>query len=179
MSNIKIQLTGVAAELVLGNYMPKDATIFSNWEEFFHFNDLIHVSQLLMEHISEIEIRQDDAVIFTGKIPSTHIVAQKSTSPVLANKALYLRTECAEQAVYSCEFETDGFDKTKLCFETQDYDLLFKVGKSFLAKVTYDGKSLPLEWVSAKPVGNICVLCRFENGYLNPLYDAINKIARQ
>ena len=179
MSDIKIQLTGVAAELVLGNYMPKDATIFSNWEEFFHFNDLIHVSQLLMEHISEIEIRQDDAVIFTGKIPSTHIVAQKSTSPVLANKALYLRTECAEQAVYSCEFETDGFDKTKLCFETQDYDLLFKVGKSFLAKVTYDGKSLPLEWVSAKPVGNICVLCRFENGYLNPLYDAINKIARQ
>jgi len=148
MSDIKIQLTGVAAELVLGNYMPKDATIFSNWEEFFHFNDLIHVSQLLMEHISEIEIKQDDAVIFTGKIPSTHIVAQKSTSPVLANKALYLRTECAEQAVYSCEFETDGFDKTKLCFETQDYDLLFKVGKSFLAKVTYDGKSLPLEWVS-------------------------------
>jgi len=53
------------------------------------------------------------------------------------------------------------------------------VGKSFLAKVTYDGKPLSLEWVSAKPVGNICVLCRFENGYLNPLYDAINKIARQ
>jgi len=26
-------------------------------------------------------------------------------------------------------------------------------------------------------VGNICVLCRFENGYLVPVYDAVNKIA--
>jgi len=179
MSKIKIQLTGVAAELVLGSYMPKDATIFNNWEEFFHYNDLIHVSQLLVEHISEIEIKQDDAVIFTGKIPNAHIVAQKSTSPVLIEKTLYLRTECAEQAVYTCEFETDEFDKTKLCFETQDYDMLFKVGKSFLAKVTYEGKPLPLEWVSAKPVGNICVLCRFENGYLVPVYDAVNKQAKQ
>jgi len=179
MSKIKIQLTGVAAELVLGSYMPKDATIFNNWEEFFHYNDLIHVSQLLIEHISEIEIKQDDVVIFTGKIPNAHTVAQKSTSPVLVNKALYLRTECAEQAVYTCEFEADGFDKTKLNFETQDYDMLFKVGKSFLAKVTYEGKPLPLDWVSAKPAGNICVLCRFENGYLIPVYDAVNKLAKQ
>ena len=179
MSKIKIQLTGVAAELVLGSYMPKDATIFNNWEEFFHYNDLIHVSQLLMEHISEIEIKQDDVVIFTGKIPNAHTVAQKSTSPVLVNKALYLRTECAEQAVYLCEFEADGFDKTKLNLETQDYDMLFKVGKSFLAKVTYEGKALPLEWVSAKPAGNICVLCRFETGYLIPVYDAVNKLAKQ
>lgn len=177
MSNITIQLTGVAAELALGNYMPKDATIFNNWEDFYHYNDLIHTSQLLAEHISGIEIKQDDEVIFTGLIPSAHVQPQKSISPVLVHQALYLRTECAEQAVYKCEFEADDFDKNNLFFETQDYDLLFKVGKSFLSKVMYDGKELPLEWVSGKPVGNICVLCRFENGYLVPVYDAVKKIA--
>ena len=51
MSDITIQFTGVAAELVLGSYMPKDATIFNNWEEFFHYNNLINVSQLLTDHI--------------------------------------------------------------------------------------------------------------------------------
>jgi hypothetical protein len=177
MSKITIQLTGVAAELVLGNYMPQDTTIFNNWEEFFHYNDLIHVSQLLAEHISEIEILQDGQKVFRGEIPAAHISAQKSSSPVLVHRALYLRTECAEQAVYKCEFETENFDKMKLHFETQDYDLLFKVGKSFLSKVTYEGKELPLEWVSGQPVGNICVLCRFENGYLVPVYDAVQKIA--
>lgn len=177
MSNIAIQLTGVAAELALGNYMPKDATIFNNWEDFYHYNDLIHTSQLLTEHISGIEIKQDDKVIFTGMIPSDHIQPQKSISPVLLHQALYLRTECAEQAVYKCEFEVDNFDKNNLFFETQDYDLLFKVGKSFLSKMIYGGKELPLEWISGKPVGNICVLCRFENGYLVPVYDAVKKIA--
>lgn len=177
MSNVTIQLTGVAAELALGNYMPKDTTIFNNWEDFYHYNDLIHASQLLTEHISEIEIKQDDEVIFTGLIPSAHVQSQKSISPVLVHRALYLRTECAEQAVYKCEFEAEDFDKNNLFFETQDYDLLFKVGKSFLSKVIYDGKELPLEWVSGKPVGNICVLCRFENGYLVPVYDAVKKIA--
>jgi hypothetical protein len=179
MSKITIRFTGVAAELVLGSYMPKDATIFTNWEEFFHYNDLIHVSELLMEHISKVEIKQDDMIVFTGLIPFSQIKQQKSESPVLVEKALYLRTECAEQAVYKCEFETDNFDKRKLFFETQDYDMLFKVGSSYLTKVLYDGKVLPLEWVSGKPVGNICLLCRFENGYLVPVYDAVNKLAKQ
>lgn len=177
MSTIQITLTGVAAELTLGSYMPKDATIFNNWEEFFHFNDLIHESQLLAEHISEIEIQQDGKVLFTGKIPLSQFKAQKSSSPVMKEKALYLRTECAEQAVYRCEFETAQFDKMKLLFETQDYDLLFKVGNSFLSKMTYEGKEISLEWVSAKPLGNICLLCRAENGYLVPVYDAVRKIA--
>lgn len=178
MSKIQIQLTGVAAELTLGNYMPKDATIFNNWEDFYHFNDLIHSSQLLVEHISEIKITQDEQVIFTGKIPLTQIHPQKSFCPVLQHRALYLRTECAEQAVYHCTFETDNFDKMKLIFETQDYDLLFKVGQSFLSKILYDGIELDIEWTSGKPVGNICLLSRFENGYLVPIYDAVNKLAK-
>ncbi|MEI8273627.1 MAG: hypothetical protein WCG08_13480, partial [Paludibacter sp.] len=90
---------------------------------------------------------------------------------------LYLRTECAEQAVYQCEFEAEQFDKMKLFFETQDYDLLFKVGNSFISKIIYEDKVLHLEWVSAKPVGNICLLCRAENGFLVPVYDAVGKIA--
>ncbi|NDP20463.1 MAG: hypothetical protein GZ091_05235 [Paludibacter sp.] len=176
MSKIQIQLTGVAAELTLGNYMPKDATIFNNWEDFYHFNDLIHVSQLLVEHISEIKIMENEEVVFTGKIPIAHILQQKSTAPVLVERSLYLRTECAEQAVYKCEFETTDFNKMKLKFETQDYDLLFKVGKSFLSKVLYDNQELDLEWISGKPVGNICLLCRFENGFLMPLYDAVKRL---
>ena len=177
MSTIKIKLTGVAAELALGSYMPKDATIFNNWEDFYHYNDLIHESQLLTDYISEIEIKQDDTVIFTGKIPATQLKTQKSYSPVFTNGALYLRTECAENAVYECVLEVEDFDKMKLTFETQDYDMLFKVGNSFLSKVKYDGLELNLVWINAKPVGNICVLCRFENGYLVPVYDAVKKIA--
>ena len=57
MSKINIQLTGIAAELVLGNYMPKDSTIFNDWMEFYHFNDIIHETQLLTDYISEIEIK--------------------------------------------------------------------------------------------------------------------------
>jgi len=176
MSKITIQLSGVAAELALGNYMPSDPTIMNNWEDFYHYNDLIHASQLLTDYISEIQIKKDDEVIFTGKIPTAHIRQQKSILPVLEQRALYLRTECAEQAVYQCVFETDNFDKKELYFDTQDYDQLFKIGKSFLSKVLYAENELNLEWISAKPVGNICVLCRFENGYLVPLYDAINKV---
>jgi hypothetical protein len=179
MSKISIQLTGVAAELTLGNYMPKDTTIFKNWEDFYHYNDLIHESQLLAEHISEVQISRDGEVIFTGQISPAHIRPQKSISPVLQHRALYLRTECAEQAVYRCEFEAGDFDKNKLGFETQDYDMLFKVGNSFLSKVLYDGREVSAEWISGKPVGNICLLCRFENGYLVPLYDAVNKIGAE
>lgn len=173
---IQIQLKGISAELTLGNYMPKDTTIFNNWEDFFNYNDLIHNSLLMMEHISEIEIKRDNEIIFTGKIPSAHIYPQKSSSPVLENSALYLRTECVEEAIYQCEFETENFDKMKLKFETQDYDSLFKVGNSFLSKILYDQTILELEWKSAKPIGNICVLCRFENGFLVPIYDAVNKV---
>jgi hypothetical protein len=176
MSTIKIKLSGVAAEITLGSYMPADTTIFNNWEEFYHYNDLVHESQLLADYISEIQISEDDQVIFTGKIAASQLKPQKSYSPVLKDKALYLRTECAEQAVYQCEIELADFDKTKLSFETQDYDLLFKVGNSFLAKIMYNDMALPLEWVSGKPVGNICVLCKFENGFLIPVYDAVNKL---
>lgn len=177
MSNITIKLTGVAAELVLGNYMPNDSTIYNDWEEFYQYNDLIHESQLLIEYISELEIKQDAEVIYSGKIPKAHIRPQKSFSPVLVNQALYLRTECAEQAVYQCCFQAEDFDKLKLFFETQDYDLLFKVGKSFLSNITYEGKLLDLEWISGKSVGNICLLCRFDSGYLVPVFDAIKKIS--
>ena len=176
MSFISIRLTGIAAELVLGNYMPKDVSIFNNWEDFFHYNDLIHVSRLITEHITEIQIRNDENIIFTGKIPDSRIQKQKSFSPVLNQNSLYLRTECAEQSVFECSFETESFDKNKLTFETQDYDGLFKVGKSFLNKAFYDGTEINPEWVSGKPVGNICLLCRYQNGFLIPFYDAINKI---
>lgn len=179
MSKIRIQISGVGVELVLGNYMPKDATIFNDWQEFYHFNDIIHETQMLAEHVSEIMIMQDEEIVFKGKIPSIKFIPQKSFSPVLVHQALYLRTECAERAEYQCEFETDDFDKNKLFFETQDYDLLFKVGKSFITNVLYDHKSFPLEWVSAHPVGDICLLCRFENGYLVPVYDAVKKLAVQ
>jgi hypothetical protein len=177
MSKIQIKLSGVGAELVLGSYMPKDATIFNDWEEFYHFNDLMHVTQLLSEHVAGIEIRQDDELVFTGKVLAAKFLPQKSVSPVLGQGALYLRTECAEQAVYHCEFEAEGFDKEKLLFETQDHDLLFRVGKSFITNVLYDEQPFPLEWVSAHPIGNICLLCRCENGYLVPVYDAVKKVS--
>ena len=175
MSKIKIALSGVAAELVLGNYMPSDKTIMSNWEDFYHYGDLIHVSQLLPDYISEIVITSDEQEVFRGKIPANFFRAQKSFTPVMFERALYLRTECAEEANYECEFETDNFDKSKLIFETQDYDFLFKVGNAFLDKIFYNGLPLQAEWQSGKPVGNICLLCRCENGYLVPLFDAINK----
>lgn len=177
MSKIKIQISGVGVELVLGNYMPKDTTIFNDWQEFYHFNDLIHKTQLLAEHVSKIIISQDEKIVFEGKIPVIKFLPQKSFSPVLVQQALYLRTECAEQAVYEREFEIDNFDKNKLFFETQDYDLLFKVGKSFITNILYDKQPFPLEWMSAHPIGDICLLCRFESGYLIPVYDAVKRLA--
>lgn len=176
MPTINIQLTGVSVELALGHYLPTDTTIFKNWEDFYHYNDLVHVSQLLTDYISGIEIRVGEQVVFSGKIPQAHIKPQKSFSPVMENRALYLRTECAEEAVYQCSLEADDFDKKNLFFETQDYDALFKTGSSFLSKVVYGGREHDLQWVSGKPVGNICVLCRYEGGYLVPVYDAIKKV---
>ena len=176
MSKIKIQISGVGAELVLGSYLPGDATIFNDWQEFYHFNDLIHETQLLVEYVSEIEIKVDDLVLFRGKIPDTKFIPQKSCSPVMIEQGIYLRTECAENAVYQSEFEIESFDKNMLFFETQDYDLLFKVGNAFISHLIYDQVSYPLEWVSAHPVGDICLLCRFDNGYLVPFYDAVKKL---
>ena len=176
MSKIKIQISGVGAELVLGSYMPGDATIFNDWQEFYHFNDLIHETQLLVEYVSEIEIKVDDLVLFRGKIPDTKFIPQKSCSPLMIEQGIYLRTECAENAVYQSEFEIESFDKNKLFFETQDYDLLFKVGNAFISHLIYDQVSYPLEWVSAHPIGDICLLCRFDNGYLVPFYDAVKKL---
>ena len=176
MSTISIKLTGVSAELVLGNYMPSDGTIFNNWEDFFHYNDLIHVSQLLTDYVSSIEITVDEVEVFNGKIPAAQFKAQKSFTPGMVDRALYLRAECAEEAVYTCTFQVEDFDKNKLFFETQDYDHLFKVGKSFITNIMYDDMRIMPEWQSGKPVGNICLLCRFENGYLVPLYDAIKKL---
>jgi hypothetical protein len=177
MSKIKIQISGVGVEMVLGNYMPKDATIFNDWLEFYHFNDIIHETQLLAEYVSEIIISEDEVNVYKGKIPAIKFIPHKSFSPVMVEHALYLRTECAEQAVYACEFEIDNFDRNRLFFGTQDYDLLFKVGKSFITNVIYDNQSFQLEWVSAHPIGDICLLCRFEKGYLVPVYDAVKKIA--
>ena len=175
MSKIKLLLSGVSAEIVLGNYMPTDQTIIKNWEEFYHYNDLIHHSQLLTDYLSFIEIFEDDIAVFKGKIPNSNFISQKSFSPALFNQSLYLRTECAEQSIFQCVFETNNFDKAKLIFETQCYDMLFKVGSSFIAKMLYDGNELDLVWYSGKPLGNICVLCNCENGYLVPFYDAIKK----
>ena len=175
MSHITIQLSGIAAELVLGNYMPTDPTIMNSWEEFYHYNDLIHKSQLLIQHINNIEVKVNDKTVYSGKIPTPCIHSQKSFCPVMVDRALYLRTECAEEAIYSCEFDTENFDLQLLAFETQDYDFLFKVGNAFLDKILYNGNPLTPEWQSGKPVGNICFLCRFENGFLMPLFDAVSK----
>ncbi len=176
MPRINIEIKGVAAELVLGNYMPTDSTIQHNWEEFYHYNDLIHSTQLITEHVSNIRIQKDEEIIFDGRIPEKVIKLQKSFCPVMVHRALYLRTECAEEAVFEANFECDNFEISKLIVETQEYDLIFKVGKSFIQKLNYDGKAIELDWKIGKPIGNICLLCRFENGYLVPIYDAVRKI---
>lgn len=177
MPVISIELEGVAAELVLGNYMPTDPTIMNNWEEFYHYNDLIHSSQLLSDYISKITIKQDGKVVFSGKIPGKQWVAGKSFMPAMLERAVYLRTECVENAVFTCSLNVYNFDLNKLKFETQDYELLFKTGKSFLTSVLYDQIKIIPEWQSGKPIGNICLLCRYENGFLVPLYDAVKKVS--
>ncbi|MBN2765787.1 MAG: hypothetical protein JXR27_05385 [Paludibacteraceae bacterium] len=176
MQTIKISISGVAAELVLGNYMPTDPNIMNNWENFYHYNDLIHKSMLLADYVSEIKISVDNAEVYVGKIPLDAFIAEKSIVPAMLERALYLRTECVENAVFECEFEAESFEKQKLKFFTQDFDHLFKVGTSFITEMTYDNIKIELNWVKAEPVGNICLLCRFENGYLVPVYDAIRKI---
>ncbi len=172
---IEIEIKGISAEIVLGNYMPKDPAIYNDWQEFFHYNDLIHESQLLSEYVKEIIVRKNNTEIYKGKIPGHQFKQAKSFMPVMKQNSLYLRTECAEDAVYSCIFEAGSFDFSGLLFETQDYDTLFKVGKSFITRILYKDKRIKPEWKSATPVGNICVLCKYDNGYLIPVYDAVNK----
>src|ERR1035437_1453273 len=176
MSKIRIQLTGVGAELVIGNYMPKDSTIFNDWQEFYRYNDIIHEAQLLADQVSEIDIRQDDEVVFKGLIPEVKFRQQKSFAPVMFPMGLYLRSECAEMSIYLCEFEVDNFDRNKLYLETQDYNRLFKVGHSFITNLLYDNQTYTLEWISGKRIGEICLLCRYDSGNLIPLYDAIKKL---
>lgn len=176
MPVIQVEVTGVAAELVLGHYMPDDPTIYNDWQEFFHYNDLIHESQLLSNYISEIVIKKDGELIYQKKnAPFFDIEKQKSFSPIMEQNKLYLRTECVENALYKAEFEVKEFDVSKLTFETQDYDFLFKVSNSFVNNLLYNRKRVELVWVKGEPVGNICLLCNFDSGYLLPVYDAIKK----
>lgn len=172
---LKITIKGVAAELVLGSYLPSDKTIFNNWEEFYNYNNLLHTTQLIAEHINEITIYVDDKQVFSGKAPAEAFKKEKSFLPAMRQNDVYLRTECVENAVFNIETDVDDFDIHKLSFNTQDYDLIFKTGKAFVTSLNYDGRTLKPEWQSAEPVGNICLLCGFQDGYLLPIYDAIKK----
>ena len=175
MSKIKITIKGVAAELVLGSYLPSDKTIYTNWEDFYKYNDVLHASQLVADYISDIEILEDEKLIYKGKIPAKQFVKEKSFLPNMTENGVYLRTECVENATYEIETEIVGFDISKLTFSTQDYELLFKTATDFVTHVMYDNTPLELTWLKGKPVGNICLLCGFRNGFLVPLYDAITK----
>ncbi len=175
MSKIRITIKGIAAELVLGNYLPSDKTIFENWEEFFHYNNVLHVTQLIADYISEIEIVKDEKQLYKGKIPASQFDREKSFLPNMVTNAIYLRTECVENAVYSVETEIENFDIAKLKFRTQDYELLFKSAKDFVTEMMYDNNKLDLTWISAVPVGNICLVCGYQNGFLVPIYDAVTK----
>lgn len=175
MSQVKITLKGVAAELVIGNYLPSDKTIFTNWEDFYHYNDILHTSQLIADHISEIEIVVDDTILYKAKIPAVQFRKEKSYLPNLIQDGVYLRTECIENAVYTVETEIENFDISKLTFSTQDYEQIFKTGNEFVTKVLYDSQSYELNWHSGVSVGNICLLCGFRNGFFVPMYDAISK----
>lgn len=175
MSKVQITIKGVAAELVIGNYLPSDKTIFTNWEEFYHYNDVLHTSQLIADYISEIEIIVDEKIQHNGKIPAIQFKKEKSFLPNMTQNGVYLRTECIENAVYTIETEIENFDISKLTFSTQDYEHIFKTGKEFVSKVQYNNQLLEINWVSGEPVGNICLLCGFRNGFLVPMYDAITK----
>ena len=168
-------MKGVAAELVLGSYLPSDKNIFNNWEEFYHYNDILHSSQLIADYISDIEIVINDKTQYKGKIPAKQFTKEKSILPKMTEGGIYLRTECIENATYKIEFETENFDLNKLIFSTQDYESLFKSATDFVSAVNYDQKPLELEWISGEPVGNICLLCGYERGFLIPMYDAITK----
>lgn len=172
---IEITITGTAAELVLGTYLPSDKTIFNNWEEFYHYNNLIHETRLMADYITEIEIKNDNTLIYKGKIPTNKLIKAKSVCPALEDSKVYLRTECIENAIFKANFETTDFDLNKLSVRTQDYDAIFKSATDFVTELDYDGKLIAPEWLSAEPVGNICLLCGCSNGFLIPVYDAVSK----
>lgn len=176
MSKIKINIQGVAAELSLGNYTPIDKTIFNNWEDFYKYNDILHVSQFIADHISEIEIIIDGKIHYKGTVPARQFIKDKSTLPLMKENNLYLRTECVENATFSIETEIDDFDFNKLVFITQDHDLIFKSASEFVTSIVYDNKVLEMEWVKGEPIGNICLLCGYQNGFLLPIYDAVKKV---
>lgn len=176
MSKIKIVMKGVGVEIVLGNYMPTDMTILNNWEEFFHYNDLIHTSQLLNDHLQEVSVFVDETPLMNLNLHKIPVIREKSFSPVLSQNSLYLRTECAENAIFQCDFEIENFKPELLKIQIQDYDGLFKTGQSFITSFIYDDIKLIPRWSSADPIGNICIICRHENGFLIPEYDCIRKI---
>lgn len=177
MTKVRIEIKGVAAEIVLGNYMPTDTTIINNWEDFYNYNDVIHQTLLLKEHLTEFRIFINDQESKQQVQRQLKYVNAKTVIPYMEQEALYLRTECVENASFICEFETTSdFDLNKLNAVVQDYDALFKVSSHFIEALTYEGKQLELQWQSGKPIGNICLLCTYKNGYLVPIYDAIKKI---
>lgn len=175
MNKIQITIKGIGAELVLGNYLPADKTIFNNWEEFFHYNDVLHTSQLIADHITEIEIIVDGNVMHKGKIPARQFVKTKSFMPNMVENSVYLRTECIENATYKIEAEIENFNINNLQFLTQDYELIFKSAKEFISTIKYNDVDLQSNWVHGEPIGNICLLCGYQNGFLIPLYDAVTK----
>lgn len=179
MGVIKIQLKGVGVELALGEYPRTDTKIFEEWTEFFNYNNLVHTSHLMLNHLSEVIITDDDVQIYKGKLSDCKQSIQHSFEFPLEEGHLYLRTECVEQAVYQCEFTTDDFDSAKLVIEIQEYDHLFKTAKVFISNLLYEKELLNLDWVSADPIGNICLLCKYENAYLIPIYDAVTKTTPQ
>lgn len=177
MNKIRIEIEGVAAEIVLGNYMPEDRTIINNWEDFYKFNDIIHQSLLLKDYISSFSIRVNGEKIEQMAQRKLRYTNAKSVVPFMHHDALYLRTECVENATFVCEFEcSSDFDIDLLGATVQDYDAIFKVSSSFIETLTYDGKVLDLQWQTGKALGNICLLCSYQNGFLVPIYDAVKKL---
>jgi hypothetical protein len=179
MSKIKIILEGVSAELVVGTYSISDTTIFNDWTEFYNYNDIFHSSLLLSSYIKTIKVICDEMLVFQGPIPYNLIHTQQTIFFSLRQGEDYLRTECIEEANFKCEFETESFNMQLLKFEIQDFGSIFKADKSFLSNISYQGVPQLTHWESAKPIGNICLLCRFNSGYMVPIYDAITKTLNQ
>ena len=177
MKRLVIEIKGVAAELVLGNYEPTDLTIMNDWAEFYHYNNVMHDSLLITSHVRDVKINWDGETVFQGLLPSNQVVCQQTMIPALIDQSLYLKTECVEEALYVCEFDIEEFHLADVIFETQDFDQLFKVGQDFLSVIRYENQIKKPEWVSGKPIGNLCLLCQFTGGYFIPKYDAIAKVA--
>lgn len=175
MALVEVTMKGVAAELVLGSYLPSDKTIFANWEDFYNYNNLLHETQLVSEYIEFLTVKVNGVQVYTGKVPANLLCVEKSFTPVLLPNTMYLRTECVERAEFVAKFDADDFNIQGLKFHVQEYDGLFKTASAFLSSISYESKQLELVWSKAQPIGNLCVLCGFSDGYLFPVYDAVNK----